>query len=729
MCSLKDAFHKMAGNKDDEAWIVPGPEGVEALLRDSNIEHTAEQIRDAYTRNDWCDDHAFTWKELRELAEQLGLVDCDDSSPIAADQDRKQADPDAEAVATPASPARTKNKLQDIEFSSIGIKEMEDADLGIGVNHMWQLVRQEDHSRLQSDINEKFKVHRGSYANLLQHSEEQIRSDWMKNSFYQVLFAWLCDDMLGSRSFRHHFNDGQFVPLVSSTSLNVSEVQEAAKTMSRLGRMIQRLLGDKNYEHEFLKTFDGLLWKKWDTLEEIARYYSKSEKVSFFADGVLSEYYNIMNQVLDQLEQINPNAMVAPNVGDVDEAEIDRRTSMLREMTPSMLSEARALMLVKWQDKLNKLPISSRGRFSSEPPHSFLVSEYYLTVEEIVAQSRQADTFAGNSSALPDSLPTVTAMEEASMSSQVNPSQARQATIGMQDFMTDTAYDFSQQNSMAEARMEQVCTSMLLGSTPFNGRVTIEARVAHFDPQPRDVTPRSPSVAPVKRTRFAEPDANIACDILLVDNTGPAMLTLWGKIVNEFYTKIAQEKHPIVFIEGLRVAELPANSQWHGTSLTTIRMLHSVNPISNRAGTTLSLLDRPRSSFLLNAAYNPPMPPACIHEFSDLVGRCKAPFRVTLRGLITDLSEMQATVSESDKRLFTLIDEAGSWIKCCAVGMPARSVSLANGNEVVLYFCTGRASIGTSVGMLYLMKDSVVVKVGFKTEVPVKRLQIEVTQT
>ena len=245
MCSLKDAFHKMAGNKDDEAWIVPGPEGVEALLRDSNIEHTAEQIRDAYTRNDWCDDHAFKWKELRELAEQLGLVDCDDSSSIAADQDRKQADPDAEAVATPASPARTKNKLQDIEFSSIGIKEMEDADLGIGVNHMWQLVRQEDHSRLQSDINDKFKLHRGSYSNLLHHSEEQIRSDWMKNSFYQVLFAWLCDDMLGSRSFRHHFNDGQFVPLVSSTSLSVSEVHEAAKTLSRLGRMIQRLLGEK----------------------------------------------------------------------------------------------------------------------------------------------------------------------------------------------------------------------------------------------------------------------------------------------------------------------------------------------------------------------------------------------------------------------------------------------------------------------------------------------------
>ena len=122
------------------------------------------------------------------------------------------------------------------------------------------------------------------------------------------------------------------------------------------------------------------------------------------------------------------------------------------------------------------------------------------------------------------------------------------------------------------------------------------------------------------------------------------------------------------------------------------------------------------------------MPPACIHEFSELVGRCKAPFRVTLRGLITDLSEMQATVSEADKRLFTLVDDAGSWIKCCAIGMPARSLALVNGNEVVLYFCSGRASLGTSPGMVYLMKDSIVVKLESRTEVPPKRLQIEVTQ-
>ena len=238
----------------------------------------------------------------------------------------------------------------------------------------------------------------------------------------------------------------------------------------------------------------------------------------------------------------------------------------------------------------------------------------------------------------------------------------------------------------------------------------------------------SPFEAPIKRGRPDDPGSNIACDILLADNTGPVMLTLWGKIVNEFYSKVVHTRNPIVFLEGLRVSELPANSPWHGTSLTTIRMLHSTHSLTHRPGTTLTIVETPRSSFLLKTAYTAPLPPACINEFSQMVGRCKAPFRVTLRGVITDLSEMQTTVSEADKRSFTLVDDAGSWIKCCAIGMPARSLALLDGNEVVLYFCTGRAGIGTSPGMVYLMKDSLVVQLGARAEVPPKRTWIEVTQ-
>ena len=81
----------------------------------------------------------------------------------------------------------------------------------------------------------------------------------------------------------------------------------------------------------------------------------------------------------------------------------------------------------------------------------------------------------------------------------------------------------------------------------FTTRVTMGGRVLHFDPQPLDVTSRSPSVSPVKGASPGAPDSKTVCDILLDDNTGPVMLTLWGKNMNEFYSKIGHTNNPIVF--------------------------------------------------------------------------------------------------------------------------------------------------------------------------------------
>ena len=36
--------------------------------------------------------------------------------------------------------------------------------------------------------------------------------------------------------------------------------------------------------------------------------------------------------------------------------------------------------------------------------------------------------------------------------------------------------------------------------------------------------------------------------------------------------------------------------------------------------------------------------------------------------MLKPLSEMQATMSEADNRLLTLVDDEGWWIKCCAIG-------------------------------------------------------------
>ena len=66
------------------------------------------------------------------------------------------------------------------------------------------------------------------------------------------------------------------------------------------------------------------------------------------------------------------------------------------------------------------------------------------------------------------------------------------------------------------------------------------------------------------------------------------------------------------------------------------------------------------------------------------------------------------------------------WIRCCALGLSARSRALANGNDVVLYYGTGRAGLGSAPGMIYFMKDSLIVQVGQRGEPVVRRAEITV---
>ena len=64
------------------------------------------------------------------------------------------------------------------------------------------------------------------------------------------------------------------------------------------------------------------------------------------------------------------------------------------------------------------------------------------------------------------------------------------------------------------------------------------------------------------------------------------------------------------------------------------------------------------------------------------------------------------------KKQFHLVDEMGYWILCCALGRNVQSRALVEGHEVVCYGVTGRGSLGSNPAMIYMMKDSVLIKTG-----------------
>ena len=73
--------------------------------------------------------------------------------------------------------------------------------------------------------------------------------------------------------------------------------------------------------------------------------------------------------------------------------------------------------------------------------------------------------------------------------------------------------------------------------------------------------------------------------------------------------------------------------------------------------------------------------------------------------------------------MFALVDEMGSWLQCCGIGRNGRGAVLQDGNEVVLYYASGRKGIRNSDGLVWLFKDAMVVLVGKKNFQ--KRMQIE----
>ena len=122
-----------------------------------------------------------------------------------------------------------------------------------------------------------------------------------------------------------------------------------------------------------------------------------------------------------------------------------------------------------------------------------------------------------------------------------------------------------------------------------------------------------------------------------------------------------------------------------------------VKPVPKYAGTT---------------CHRVPSNLACIINFQPVEARMRAPFRGTFQGVVRDAQPMELTQSGSPKRSFKLVDPAGCYIICCALHDNAENAMIKDNERIVVYFGTGRGPIGSSPGMLYLMKDSVVLSIG-----------------
>ena len=88
---------------------------------------------------------------------------------------------------------------------------------------------------------------------------------------------------------------------------------------------------------------------------------------------------------------------------------------------------------------------------------------------------------------------------------------------------------------------------------------------------------------------------------------------------------------------------------------------------------------------------------------------------MTLKGRITDLQPQEMSIGGNPKKIFNIVDHAGYYITCCAMKHNVDTQALQNFREVVLYYATGRSAIGTARGMVYLLRDAMIIPIGEKS--------------
>ena len=278
--------------------------------------------------------------------------------------------------------------------------------------------------------------------------------------------------------------------------------------------------------------------------------------------------------------------------------------------------------------------------------------------------------------------------------------------------------------------LQYIGSSLLLYEVATGSKWVFEGRVLEHDNEPRTMAAtRDLSQSPPTRPRSGGAAEKTALDVLAADSTGPVLLTLWDDIAAAFMAARSRNSWQegvctLIRLEGVRVKELP-RSNWNGDCLTPMKILHSITPMEGRAGTVLSMPLEPSSPFLVTAQYTPPTSVQCVSHYAPVRAKLVPPFRCTVKGTIVDVQDPDMAQSGNPKRLFDIVDEVGFWMRCCAVGRNAGASAIVAGNVVVMYFCTGRGSIGSSGGMLYLMKDALVVKIGQEMTPIAKRQEIQ----
>ena len=241
--------------------------------------------------------------------------------------------------------------------------------------------------------------------------------------------------------------------------------------------------------------------------------------------------------------------------------------------------------------------------------------------------------------------------------------------------------------------------------------------LVEYDEQPRTFT--STNNNSLKRAHPDTVSPSVVMNVACIDRTGPCTIILWDSSCESFQralqsTVLSSTSNTkwILTIERVRVTDLASNAS-NGNILTPMRSIHSIVATSAQS-TTITLTQTATSPFMQDHVYSAPRAPYCITNFQQARTQFVVPFRATLRGTVFDVVKGEFSRNGVPKTTFALVDSAGAWVHCCALGQRnANSQALVEGTEIVGYNVSGRGRLqAAQQPCIWLFKDAFIVPVG-----------------
>ena len=161
------------------------------------------------------------------------------------------------------------------------------------------------------------------------------------------------------------------------------------------------------------------------------------------------------------------------------------------------------------------------------------------------------------------------------------------------------------------------------------------------------------------------PPTSQVIDILCGDAEGPVIVTLWNDAlhqVKKLVQEATQKKEPFLLrLEAFHILPL-GNPQWNGTCHTRIHRLQSLRETTEPTAKTtqVSLVPVPQAETPVD--FDIPPSEICITSLASLPQPLHTPFRVSVSGIVSDVSEILYTTMRDPpmpKVYFQLTDTEG----------------------------------------------------------------------